>query len=188
MVALTFDDGPSEYTPKILKVLKKEHVHATFFVVGEEVNEFPALVRQAADEGNEVEDHSWTHPHLVWHGPHFIRTELETTRDAITKATGVRPHFFRPPYGQYHLGIMEIAHSLGLTTVLWSVTGYDWLEPGVARIVQNVTRGLAPGAIILLHDAGGNREQTVEALEQIIPLVEQREFQFVLLRDLFQNS
>lgn len=185
IAALTFDDGPSpSATPLILKVLRRNHIHATFFVLGEHGSAYPELLTQIVSQGNELGNHSWDHPHLVLHGTAFARDQIQRTNDLIVAKSGTHPAFFRPPYGQYTLGIMSAAHQAGLTTTLWSDTAFDWLTPGAAVIAHNVLTHLKPGSIILMHDGGGDRRQTVEALSQIIREGQAQGYRFVTLSEL----
>lgn len=184
VVALTFDDGPSQYTGSVLKILQATGTHATFFVLGEEVQRFSSLIKQMVRDGHEVENHSWSHPRLVFHSSRYAAAQIKQTNDLLQSLSGEPPRFFRPPYGQGHLGVYRACHALGLTPVLWSITAYDWLAPGKSRIQSNVLNGLSPGAVILLHDGGGNRRQTVDALEPLIAQTKSLGYRFVILRDL----
>jgi peptidoglycan/xylan/chitin deacetylase (PgdA/CDA1 family) len=192
-IALTFDDGPNPYyTPQILAVLQRYDVKATFFCIGRLVADYPALVRQEYAAGNTIGDHSWSHPQLTLLTPAAIQLQISKTSDAIEAAIGVRPAFFRPPYGL--LSVQELTQSYhdGLTTVLWNDEGQDWKRPGVNIIVQRILGLARNGTIILMHDGGGDRSQTVAALPSIIQELEQRGFRFVTMQqlvvDLQQNK
>lgn len=189
IAAITFDDGPSlQSTPLILNILQSHGAHATFFVTGEHAALYPSLLKQTAQQGNEIGNHSWNHPHLVFHGSAFAKNQIQRTSDIIETEIGVKPKFFRPPYGQLHFGILRLAKESGLMTVLWSDTGFDWLKPGTATIVRNVLNHLKPGAIILLHDGGGDRHQTVEALSQILSAGKSQGYRFVTLSQLKEQK
>jgi len=109
VVALTFDDGPSALTPELLEILKKNKIKATFFVTGEHALQSPDLIKKIHDEGHEIENHSYSHPHLLFHGYFFIRTQLMKTQEVIRLLTGETPRFFRPPYGQSDILVLEAA-------------------------------------------------------------------------------
>jgi peptidoglycan/xylan/chitin deacetylase (PgdA/CDA1 family) len=181
-VALTFDDGPQPvFTPQVLRVLQQYGVHATFFCIGSQVQAYSAIVRQTVQGGNAVGNHSWSHANLTTLSPAAIRQQLSTTSAAIKRATGVAPRLFRPPYGATNETVRSIATQLGLVQTLWTIDTSDWQRPGVATIVNTVLTHAHNGNIILLHDGGGDRSQTVQALSQIISGLEQRGFTFTTL-------
>ncbi len=187
-IALTFDDGPNPYyTPRVLAVLQHYGVKATFFDVGYLVRAYPNLVRQEYDQGNVVGDHSWSHPQLTLLSASAILSQLTSTSNAIQAAIGVRPTFFRPPYGAMNNIVLAQAKSLGLTTVLWNDAAADWALPGVSRIIYGILRLASYGGIILVHDGGGNRAQTVAALPAIITTLENRGFKFVTIQQLVDD-
>jgi peptidoglycan-N-acetylglucosamine deacetylase len=187
-IALTFDDGPNPYyTPQVLAVLQHYRVKATFFDVGYLVSAYPDLVRQEYNQGNVVGDHSWSHPELTLLSASAILSQLASTSHAIQTALGVRPAFFRPPYGALNNIVLAQAKSLGLTTVLWNDSGRDWALPGVSQITYDILRLASYGSIILLHDGGGYRAQTVAALPAIITTLEQRGFKFVTIQQLVDD-
>ncbi len=142
---------------------------------------YPAIVRQTVQGGNVVENHTWSHPNLATLSPAAIRQQLSTTSAALDQATGVVPTFFRPPYGATNATVRSIAAQLGLVQTLWTLDTRDWQRPGVATIVNTVLSYAHNGSIILLHDGGGDRSQTVEALSWIISGLEQRGFTFTTL-------
>lgn len=187
-IALTFDDGPNPYyTPQILATLQHYGVRATFFDVGYLVKDFPNIVRQEYNNGNLIANHSWSHPELTLLSASAILYQLTSTSDAIQATIGVRPTFFRPPYGTFNRAILEQASYLGVTTVLWNDTAEDWKLPGVSFIVNKVLSLAHDGAIILLHDGGGYRAQTVAALPMIITGLENRGFSLVTLQRLVDD-
>jgi len=179
--ALTFDDGPdATYTPEVLAALATAGVPATFFTVGYEGAARPDLLRAEAAAGDSVEDHTWDHPDLTKLAPSEVASELSRTADVIQQATGVRPSCFRPPYEATNSTVVSIAASLGLTQTLWNVDPRDWSRPGVSAIVNNVlSNANGQGVIILMHDGGGDRSQTVAALPQIISGLRSRGYRFV---------
>jgi peptidoglycan/xylan/chitin deacetylase (PgdA/CDA1 family) len=167
-IALTFDDGPGPYTEELLKVLERYHVKATFFEVGRMLQYFSAATVREIEDGDVIGDHTENHPELAKLSAHDQYEELFEQIARIELLGGSRPVLFRPPYGSFNATTMrELAH-LHLLMVLWSVDTGDYLEPGVEVIVERAVAGAHPGAIILLHDGGGNRVQTIAALPQII--------------------
>lgn len=181
-VALTFDDGPNPvYTPQVLAILKKYHVKATFFDIGRLVKAYPELTREEVTDGHIVGNHSWTHPDLSTLTPNAIKAQLQQTSDKIEQVTGVRPTFMRPPYGNISPRVLTVINDLALTIVFWSDEARDWTLPGSSLIVARVLNLDSNGAIILLHDGGGNRMQTVMALPSIIEQLHARGYTFVTM-------
>lgn len=183
-VALTFDDGPSPYTPRVLRVLRRLRARATFFVVGELARRRPGLVRAALAAGMAVESHSFSHPYR----PPFdrlarwrIRAEIGRTA-ALLSRLGRRSRLFRPPGGAFSPYVLEAAGAAGQRVVLWSVDPRDW-QPGVEprQIARRVLRAVRPGAIVLLHDGGGDRSATVRALPAIIRGIRRKGLRLALL-------
>ncbi len=175
-VALTFDDGPDErWTPKILDVLKKEHVPATFFVVGNNMERNPELVLREVNEGHEIGNHSYTHPNLADISEVQVDLELNATQRLLESVIGRSTFLFRPPYladsrPQVHEEARPIvlAEKLGYVTICENIDPEDWARPGVDAILQRVRTQRAEGSIVLLHDGGGDRSQTLEALPRLI--------------------
>jgi peptidoglycan/xylan/chitin deacetylase (PgdA/CDA1 family) len=181
MVALTFDDGPSGRTPAILRVLQHHGAHATFFVVGRTTRGQESVLRHIVKTGNELADHTYSHADLLaLRGPGRTR-QLDWTKVMIKDATGVEPRFFRPPYGATSPAVNQLARYLGLIPILWTVDSQDWERPGTKVIVRRVLAGLHPGAIILMHDGGGNRQQTLRALPAILRAIKRRGLHAVTL-------
>jgi peptidoglycan/xylan/chitin deacetylase (PgdA/CDA1 family) len=188
-VALTFDDGPNPpFTTQVLAVLKHYGIHATFFCLGNEVAAHPDLVRQEVADGHIIGNHSWSHPLLTTLSAEQISTELTTTGDIIQQVTGKRPIFFRPPYGSVNAQVLTQANQLGLTTFIWSDGSLDWTPIGPAAIVHQVLSTVANGAIILMHDGGGNRSRTLAALPGVIEGLQARHFRFVTLDQLVADT
>jgi peptidoglycan/xylan/chitin deacetylase (PgdA/CDA1 family) len=187
MVALTFDDGPSGRTPAILGVLARHHAHATFFVVGRSTRGMEPVLRHIAAGGSELADHTYSHADLLALRTPGRRRQLQWTRGLVARATGIQPRFFRPPYGATGPAVNRLARSLGLIPVLWSVDSRDWLLPGTMAIVKRVLANVGPGAIVLMHDGGGDRSQTVAAVPKIVRMLRRRHYKLVtiprLLRD-----
>jgi len=184
-IALTFDDGPNPYyTPQILNILQKYNVKATFFCIGRLVAAYPALVKQEYAAGHTIGNHSWSHPNLALLAPASIQFQISKTSDAIEAAIGGQPTFFRPPYGRMSVQELTQVYHDGLTTVLWNDEGQDWARPGVNVIIQRILRLARNGAIILMHDGGGDRSQTAAALPFIIIGLRQRGFQLVTIQQM----
>ncbi|ODG92352.1 polysaccharide deacetylase family protein [Bacillus sp. AFS029533] len=189
VIAITFDDGPNdEYTPEVLDLLKKYNAKATFFLVGERVAKFPEVVMREIKEGHEVANHTYTHARLQYLTDEQIRDQLHKTHDAIIAATHVEPVLFRPPFGYYSERSINTVHDLGYLTVMWSwhQDTFDWQNPGVYKIVSNVLKDTRKGDIVLFHDHGGDRSQTVDALKQILPALQKQGYQFVTVSQLLQ--
>jgi peptidoglycan-N-acetylglucosamine deacetylase len=170
VIALTIDDGPSPlYTPQVLRVLEKYGVTATFSMVGENVTYHPAIAKEVADAGHTIINHTWDHANLTLLSASAQRTEIARTTEAIHTATGVRPRMFRAPYGAWSPGVLTCCADDELTPLDWSVDPRDWARPGVSEIVRTIMQTTRTGSIILEHDGGGNRAQTVAALKTAIP-------------------
>lgn len=168
-VALTFDDGPGQYTPQILAILQHYGVRATFFSIGQNVAQFPTYLQQGLAGGNAIENHTFTHPHLTTLPFEAIYQELSNTQSVVRRATGTSPTVFRPPYGEYNADVVTAAHQLGLAVVTWGVDANDWItpQPSADMIASYILRGAENGAIFLLHE-GENRANTVAALPAIL--------------------
>jgi peptidoglycan/xylan/chitin deacetylase (PgdA/CDA1 family) len=169
VVALTFDDGPDPtYTPQVLAVLARFQVTATFFMIGWEAAADPNLVQEVDAAGDGVANHTWSHLDLTRQGGANLGKQVDQTDNLLASLTRRRITCLRPPQGHENPSLLRALGGRGLTTVLWSDDTNDWRRPGTARIVRTAMTELAPGAIILLHDGGGNRSETVQALPMII--------------------
>ncbi|MFD7319644.1 polysaccharide deacetylase family protein [Streptomyces sp. NPDC059875] len=169
-MVLTFDDGPDpRYTPEILATLRRYGCRAMFFVCGEMVAENRDLVRQMVADGHVVGNHSWSHPLIPKLRPSRIRDELGSTSELVEKVAGSAPLWYRAPFGAWNRLSFEIGAELGMEPLAWTVDTLDWKEPGTASIVRRVLDGAAPGVVVLSHDAGGNRSQSVAALRRYLP-------------------
>jgi peptidoglycan-N-acetylglucosamine deacetylase len=167
-VALTFDDGPGPYTQQLVATLNRLHVHATFFAIGEEERYFSAGTTLELRSGDVVGDHTETHPMMATLSAHDQREELVEQIARIELLGGPRPSLFRPPYGSFNATTYHLLHQLHMLMVLWSTDTSDYTLPGVPAIVQSALAGAHPGAIILMHDAGGDRSETIAALPAIV--------------------
>ncbi len=187
-IALTFDDGPGPYTPGVLSVLERFHVHATFFVIGAMLRYFsPSAVRELKD-GDVIGDHTETHPEMAQLSAHAQHEELFEQIARVELLGGPRPVLFRPPYGSFNATTMRQLHALHLLMTLWSVDTGDYLQPGVQTIVQRALAGAHPGAIMLMHDAGGTRTETIQALPTIIGDLRARGFRLVTVPQLLKDD
>ncbi len=179
VIALTFDDGPGPYTPAVLSVLEQYHVPATFFEIGEEVANYPQYARLVAAAGYPVEDHTWSHPDLTTLSAAGVAAQIDMTQAEIQAVTGTTPQCVRPPYDAWNGTVLSQIASRGLTTMSYSVDPKDWTVPGVQAIVSRVVGAAFPGAVVDMHDAGGDRSQTVAALPQIISQLRGMGYSFV---------
>jgi peptidoglycan/xylan/chitin deacetylase (PgdA/CDA1 family) len=176
-VALTFDDGPNPtWTPKILDLLAKNHISATFCLIGENVEAHPDLVRRIVAEGHTLCNHSWDHDlKLAGYAPEVIRQDLERTNDAIRAAApGAVIPYFRQPGGVWTPRVIEVAGELGMVSLHWDVDPQDWNLPGSGAIIKSVSGDVRAGSIVLLHDGGGDRSGTMTACEYLLPYLRSR--------------
>lgn len=176
-VALTFDDGPHpEWTPKVLAILREQRVRATFCVVGVEVRRHPQLVAQIAREGHTLCNHSWQHQFTLGaQQPPVIRADLQRTNDEIRRAVpGARIAYFRHPGGNWTPAATQVSRELGMTPLGWVVDPKDWDKATAKEIEERVLARTRPGAVVLLHDGGGDRSATVAATEALVPALKRR--------------
>ena len=166
VVSLSFDAAwGNEDTQMLIDILNKYNVHATFFVVGEWVDKYPESVKALADAGNEVMNHSSTHPHMAQLSAEQIQTEVNTCADKIEAVTGTRPTLFRCPYGEYNDTVVSTINGLGMHVIQWDVDSLDWKGISAGEITKRVTGKVQSGSIVLFHNAG---EHTPEALPDIL--------------------
>ena len=187
-IALTFDDGPGPYTPQVLEVLEHEHVKATFFVIGKMIRYFGQAAVREIEDGDVIGDHTETHPMLAHLSAHDQYEELFEQILRVELIGGRRPVLFRPPYGSFNATTLRELAKLHLLMVLWSVDTEDYLQPGVSAIVQSALEGAHPGAIILMHDAGGTRTQTIEALPLVIKGLREKGYDLVTIPKLLLDD
>jgi peptidoglycan/xylan/chitin deacetylase (PgdA/CDA1 family) len=178
VVALTFDDGPSEYTPGFLRVLREKHVPATFFEIGSEMVRYPAVMRQILREGDEIGNHTMHHTELPGYG------EIAPATTLAESITHFRPCLFRPPGGAVDSSVIGAAAEDGLRTITWDVDPADWSRPGTGAIYSRIVGAAQPGSIILMHDGGGPRDETLAALPQIIDTLRRRGYGFATVTGL----
>ncbi|MFI8518852.1 bifunctional polysaccharide deacetylase/glycosyltransferase family 2 protein [Streptomyces sp. NPDC085481] len=185
-LVLTFDDGPDPtWTPKVLDVLRKHRAHAVFFVTGTMTSRHPELVRRMVAEGHEVGLHTFNHPDLSFQSESRIDWELSQNQLALVGAAGIRSSLFRPPYSSFadamdnaSWPVAEYVGSRGYLTVVNDTDSEDWRKPGVDRIIRNATPEDGKGAIVLMHDSGGDRHQTVRALDEFLPRMQAEGYRF----------
>ncbi|MFF4319605.1 polysaccharide deacetylase family protein [Streptomyces sp. NPDC001568] len=180
-MALTFDDGPDpRYTPAILDTLARYQVRATFFVCGEMATDHRDLLRRMVTEGHVIGNHTWTHPLIPKLGRPALLSEIGRTSEVVQQTIGEAPQWFRAPYGAWNRAAFEIGADLGMEPLAWTLDTLDWKEPGTAAIVSRVQAGAGPGVIVLNHDAGGNRAQSVQALATYLPQLLARGYRMTL--------
>ena len=194
VVALTFDDGPSsDWTPKILDVLNKYKVKATFFMIGEHVLKYPEVVRRVALEGHEIGNHTFDHHVLVYYKPEELVEEIKKSEKVIQEVTNQKTILFRPPKAWLTPAEKVIIGKLGYKTILWSLNSKDWVNFDDKYIVRYLVHHIKPGDIILFHDSGGvftieggNREETVKAVGRLIEKLKERGYRFVTVSELLR--
>ncbi len=187
-IALTFDDGPGPYTPRILSILERDDVPATFFEVGVLERYFYASTSAIVADGDAIGDHTEMHAQMSRLGAAGQRAQLLEDAAAVERYGAHFPRLFRPPYGLWNAGTLALLHRYSMLMVLWTVDTNDYRRPGAPAIVQSALSGARPGAIILLHDAGGDRSQTVAALPRIIAGLRRRHYRLVTVPRLLLDN
>ncbi|MFF8959726.1 polysaccharide deacetylase family protein [Streptomyces sp. NPDC014894] len=179
-IALTFDDGPDPvHTREVLDILRRYDVRATFFCVGLHVNALPDEVRRITDAGHSLGNHTWSHPFMPDLTAEQFRLQIERTSDAFDRAVGRTPGLFRPPYGARTPETLGELLTGGPAMALWDVDSWDWARPGPEKIAQTVLDHARPGSMILMHDGGGDRRESVQALPAVIEGLLERDLRFV---------
>ncbi|MCX4690125.1 polysaccharide deacetylase family protein [Kitasatospora purpeofusca] len=172
VVAITVDDGPDpKYTPAVLALLDQYGIRASFFLIGENADAHPDLVREVAARGHHIANHSWSHPDLSGLSTAKVRDELGRTSELLGRLTGRAPTWFRAPGGGWSPTVLKVGAELGMRPMAWSVDPQDWATPGTDVITKRLEKELRPGAIVLTHDGGGDRSQTVAALKAFLPML-----------------
>ena len=193
-LAVTYDDGPNDpHTLRLLEVLARHSVHATFFLIGRYVQRRPDLVREIVKAGHVIGNHTFTHPLLIFKSATEVRKELADCREAIHQAIGQHSNLFRPPFGGRRPAVLRIARQLGLEPIMWNVTGYDWNAPPAAAIEKKVTSQTHGGNVILLHDGGhkkmgADRSQTVLATDHLISRCVSEGYEFVTIQQMLEGE
>lgn len=187
-IAITFDDGPSKYTRKVLKVLDKYDAHATFFELGSEIKRNKSAARAVIAQGSQIGSHTYSHKALTKMSNGKISRDNARMVSLIKSTTGEKTRYIRPPYGSLNKRVRHELKALGMRTILWDKDTRDWSRPGVKKIVERATHKPKNGDIILLHDGGGNRSQTLEALPQILKKLQAKGFVFCTVDDLYKKG
>ena len=189
-IALTFDDGPNDpHTLRLLEVLARHNVHATFFMIGRYAQQRPDIAAEVAKRGHVVGNHTFTHPLLTIKSTKRICEEITKCRAALTDAVGEHSNLFRPPWGARRPGVFRLVRQLGLEPIMWNVTGYDWNAPSADYVEQKVTRRVRGGAVVLLHDGGhvefgADRAKTVQVVDRIISRYKAEGYEFVTVPEM----
>jgi peptidoglycan/xylan/chitin deacetylase (PgdA/CDA1 family) len=182
-VAIGFDDGPAPDTGAFVRMLEAAHVRATFFMIGRQISAlYRGVMLRELRDGDVLGDHTFTHPDLTTVAN--VREQLQRTIGVIRSLTGYTPCIFRPPYGDYDTDVLRTARSLGLATVLWNVDPTDWAQPPTQTIVSRVLEQVQPGSIIISHDGGGPRGNTLAAYPRIIAALRRRGLRIVTIPEL----
>ncbi|MDM5208409.1 polysaccharide deacetylase family protein [Cytobacillus kochii] len=180
IISITFDDGPNPiYTPQILDVLSEYNAKATFFITGSNAKKYPDVVRRIVKEGHEVANHTYNHEIDANITTKILNNEIELTNKVLKEITGFSPSLYRPVAGIYNDRIIQTANNNNMYVIMWSwhQDPQDWRDPGVHAISSHVISSVKPGDIILLHDSGGDRTQTVKALETILEYTSENGFE-----------
>lgn len=192
-LALTFDDGPNDpHTLRLLEVLAKHNVKATFFMIGRFVRERPEIARAVTQAGHVIGNHTYTHPNLFWASPARLAQELDGCERALTESVGEHSQLFRPPFGLRRPGTLRAVAGRGLTTVMWSVTAFDWRLPTAEAIERRAAGQVSGGGVILLHDGGHrhmgvDRAPTVTATDRMIARYKGEGYTFVTIPEMMAN-
>lgn len=187
LVAMTFDDGPHpSLTPKLLDILKARNIKATFYVIGQNAERYPTIMRRIADEGHEIANHTWSHPNLAKMSDANVRSQLTRTADIIRQTTGQSPTNFRPPYGSITSRQKEwIFREFGYPTIMWAVDPLDWKRPGASVVTQRIVSQATPGAIILAHDI---HPGTIDAMPSTLDQLRRNGYQFLTVSQLIRAA
>lgn len=192
-LALTYDDGPNDpHTLRLLEVLAKHNVRATFFLIGRYVQRRPDIAREIASAGHAIGNHTFTHPLLIFKSDSEIRKELADCHAALADTLGQYSNLFRPPFGGRRPAVLRTARELGLAPVMWNVTGYDWKAPPSAVIEKKVNRQIRGGDVILLHDGGhkqfgADRSQTVIATDHLFARYKAEGYEFLTIPQMMEQ-
>jgi len=193
-LALTYDDGPNDpYTMRLLEVLAKHEVRATFFMIGRYVRQRPDIVREVLQAGHVIGNHTFSHPLLTLKSIGEIGEELRDCEQALSDAIGGHSNLFRPPFGGRRSAVLRVARKLSLETVMWNVTGYDWDANSADDIERKIVRRVRGGNVILLHDGGhkkfgADRSGTVGASDRLIAKYKSEGYEFVTIPEMMGTS
>jgi peptidoglycan/xylan/chitin deacetylase (PgdA/CDA1 family) len=193
-LALTYDDGPNDpHTQRLLDVLARHKVHATFFLIGRYVQQRPDIVRELVKAGHVVGNHTFAHPLLIFTSAQELRSQLDNCDRALTDAVGEHSNLFRPPFGGRRPVVLRIAQRMGLEPIMWNVTGYDWDATSAEHIERKVTSRVRGGNVILLHDGGhrvfgADRSYTVTATDRLISRYNSEGYEFVTIPEMMRKA
>jgi peptidoglycan-N-acetylglucosamine deacetylase len=192
-LALTFDDGPNDpHTLRLLEVLARHNVKATFFLIGRYVKQRPDIARELAQAGHVVGNHTFSHPNLIFASARETKTQLRDCQQVLTDAVGEHSRLFRPPFGGRRPGTLKIVRALGLEPVMWNVTGWDWKGKPAEYVEKKVSEQIRGGDVILLHDGshaafGADRSQSVAATDRIIATYSAEGYEFVTIPEMMHE-
>ena len=188
-IALTFDDGPhTKYTLEILDILKENNAVATFFIIGENAEEHPDLVRKINESGCEIGNHTWSHAYLDKLSENAIREELRRAHTRLFELTGCHPRLFRPPGGRTNETVMKVAREFNYVSVLWSKDTRDWSCPSVDDVISSALKNPSNGDIILFHDYNAGKSPTPTALKKILPKLISSGYKTVTVSELLEKT
>jgi peptidoglycan-N-acetylglucosamine deacetylase len=193
-LALTYDDGPNDScTLRLLEVLARHGVKATFFLIGRYVHSRPAIARQIAEAGHAIGNHTYSHPNLVFTSLQRLRRELQICERVLTETIGDHARLFRAPFGAKRPAVMRTVHKMGFKPIKWSVTCYDWKATTADRVEQHAIRQIRGGDLILMHDGdhaqmGADRSHTVEATERLIRRYHDQGYEFVTIPQMMNKE
>jgi peptidoglycan/xylan/chitin deacetylase (PgdA/CDA1 family) len=188
-IALTFDDGPSESTPRVLDVLAEHGVHATFFLVGLNTERLPDIARRVVKEGHEIGNHTYSHANFYRRAPWQVASEIERCQRILEDRLGIAPRWFRPPYGCRWFGMFPALDRLKMRNAMWSVDTCDWRDPAAA-IIERAQRLTGDGDVVLMHDgfrthSGDHRKETAKALPVLLSHYRERGFATPTFSEMF---
>lgn len=184
-IALTFDDGPSQYTSRLLSILSENNATATFFFIGSKLDTYSEVAMAALSQGCEVLGHTWSHPHLTTITDDEIRQELQETNDALFETLGIYPNMFRPPYGEINDNVVNVSRDMGFAIILWSITTQDWASQDADAIYDAIMTYAVDESIILCHDI---IEETIDAMERVIPELISKGYDLVTVSELLGET
>ena len=193
-LALTYDDGPNDpHTQRLLEVLARHNVQATFFLIGRYAQQRPDIVRELVKSGHVVGNHTFTHPLLTFKSEQELRSQFENCERALTDAVGEHSKLFRPPFGGRRPGVLRLARQMRLEPIMWNVTGYDWNATSAEQVERKVVNQVRGGNVILLHDGGhldfgANRSFTVTATDRLISRYKSEGYEFVTIPEMMRKA
>jgi len=193
-LALTYDDGPNDpHTLRLLEILARHEVRATFFLIGRYVQQRPDIVRELAKAGHAIGNHTFNHPNLIFASARQTRLEIQQCQQALADAVGENSRLFRPPFGGRRPGTLQLVRDMGLEPVMWSVAGYDWRGKPADYIEMKVARQVRGGSVVLLHDGrhdsfGADRSQTLIATDQLIARYLAEGYEFVTIPEMIESA